>query len=149
MLHGRDLNGKIALITGANAGIGFETARSLAKHGCTVIFACRSLSSAAEAIEKIKNEKQAAGDKCVSFYIDLSVMKTVKEFAEQVQKLYKQIDMLILNAGVFGLPYGKTIDGYERTFQINHLAQFYLTLLLRPLLVTGSRVVILSSESHR
>lgn len=57
--------------------------------------------------------------------------------------------MLILNAGVFGMPFMKTGDGFETTFQVNHLAQLYLVLLLRPLLVTGSRVVFVSSESHR
>lgn len=57
--------------------------------------------------------------------------------------------MLILNAGVFGLSYSKTVDGYETTFQVNHLSQFYLTMLLHPLLTDGSRVVIVSSESHR
>lgn len=57
--------------------------------------------------------------------------------------------MLILNAGVFGLPYCRTADGFETTFQVNHLSQMYLTLLLKPLLKSGSRVVVVSSESHR
>lgn len=57
--------------------------------------------------------------------------------------------MLILNAGVFGLPFSKTMDGFETHFQVNHLSHFYLTILLRPLLQVGSRVVVLSSESHR
>lgn len=57
--------------------------------------------------------------------------------------------MLILNAGVFGLPFSKTLDGFETTFQVNHLSHFYLTILLKPLLGNGSRVVVVSSESHR
>jgi WW domain-containing oxidoreductase len=149
VLHGRDLNGKVALITGANTGIGFETAKSLAKHGCRVIFGCRDLNSASDAIGHIREEKQVAGDNCEAFYLDLAILSTVEQFANQVKGVCKQIDMLILNAGVFGLPYTKTVDGFETTFQVNHLAHFYLTFLLQSLLVTGSRVVIVSSESHR
>ncbi|XP_015837994.1 WW domain-containing oxidoreductase [Tribolium castaneum] len=149
VLHGRDLNGKVALVTGANSGIGFETARSLAKHGASVIFACRDLEGAAEAIAKVREEKEAAGENCVAIYLDLGDLHSVDSFANQVKTMFKQIDMLILNAGVFGLAFSKTVDGFETTFQVNHLGHFYLTLLLRPLLVTGSRVVVVSSESHR
>lgn len=66
-----------------------------------------------------------------------------------IKSRYQQVDILILNAGVFGLPFSKTGDGFETTFQVNHLSHFYLTLLLDPLLVRGSRVVVVSSESHR
>ncbi|KAJ8921164.1 hypothetical protein NQ315_013636 [Exocentrus adspersus] len=149
VLHGRDLNGKIALVTGANAGIGFETARSLAKHGCTVIFACRNLAAAEEAISQIREEKPSAGENCIAIYLDLTSLSSVIQFANTVKSKYDKIDMLILNAGVFGLPFSKTLDGFETTFQVNHLSHFYLTILLRPLLVTGSRVVVVSSESHR
>ncbi|XP_044763756.1 WW domain-containing oxidoreductase isoform X2 [Coccinella septempunctata] len=150
ILHGKDLNGKIAIVTGANTGIGFETARSLLKHGCTVIFACRNLKSAEAAIEKIREEKPIPDEKCPVFYLDLANLKTVKDFHDQVRQLkIPKIDMLILNAGVFALPFSKTIDGYETTFQVNHLSHFYLTCLFDDLLSTGSRVVVLSSESHR
>ncbi|KAJ8950760.1 hypothetical protein NQ318_011253 [Aromia moschata] len=149
VLHGRDLNGKVALITGANAGIGFETTRSLAKHGCTVILACRNLASAEEAISQIREDKPAAGDNCIAIYLDLTSLSSVVQLANTVKSKYDKIDMLILNAGVFGLPFSKTLDGFETTFQVNHLSHFYLTVLLRPLLVTGSRVVVVSSESHR
>lgn len=149
VLHGRDLNGKVAVVTGANTGIGFETARSLAKHGCGVIFGCRDLIGAAEAIEKIREEKQAAGDNCVAVYLDLGDLSSVESFANHIKTMYKQLDIVVLNAGVFGLGFSKTVNGYETTFQVNHLAHFYLTLLLKPLLVTGSRVVVVSSESHR
>ncbi|CAH0548974.1 unnamed protein product [Brassicogethes aeneus] len=149
VLHGRDLNGKLAIITGANAGIGFETARSLAKHGCTVIFACRNLAAAEDAIAQIREDKAAAADTCIAIYIDLTSLSSVVQFANTVKSKYDRLDMLILNAGVFGLPYSKTPDGFETTFQVNHLSHFYLVVLLRPLLVTGSRVVVVSSESHR
>lgn len=149
VLHGRDLTGKTALVTGANSGIGFETARSLAKHGCSVIFACRNIPAAQAAIEKIKEEKQSVGDACEALHLDLTSLKSVVEFSNVVKSKHTKLDMVILNAGVFGLPFSKTVDGYETQFQVNHLSQFYLMLLLHPLLVTGSRVVIVSSESHR
>ncbi|KAL3270614.1 hypothetical protein HHI36_021148 [Cryptolaemus montrouzieri] len=150
VLHGKDLNGKLAVITGANAGIGFETARSLVKHGCTVIFACRSLKLAEEAIEKIKEEKLIPDEKCEALYLDLANLKTVKEFTDQFRQMgHDKIDILILNAGVFGLPYSKTVDGYETTFQVNHLGHFYLTCLLEDMFSVGTRIVVLSSESHR
>ncbi|KAF2881212.1 hypothetical protein ILUMI_24958 [Ignelater luminosus] len=149
VLHGRDLTGKVALVTGANTGIGFETARSLAKHGCSVIFACRNINAAQAAIDKIKEEKLSVGEVCEAIYVDLSSLKSVVEFSNIVKSKYKKLDMLILNAGVFGLSYSKTVDGYETTFQVNHLSHFHLTMLLHPLLTDGSRVVIVSSESHR
>lgn len=149
VLHGRDLNGKIALITGANTGIGFETAKSLAKHGSSVVMACRNLAAAEEAINQIREDKPIAGDNCIAIHLDLTSLSSVVQFANTIKSKYDKIDMLILNAGVFGLPYSKTLDGFETTFQVNHLSHFYLTILLRPLLVTGSRVVVLSSESHR
>lgn len=150
VLHGRDLTGKIAIITGANAGIGFETARSLAKHGCTVVFACRNLAAAEEAIDKIRaGERLNIADNCVAIHLDLSSLPSVVQFANTIKSRYHQVDMLILNAGVFGLPFTKTLDGFEMMFQVNHLSNFYLTLLLEPLLRLGSRVVIVSSESHR
>lgn len=149
MLHGRDLSQHVALITGANTGIGFETARSLAKHDCTVILACRNLVSAEKAIEKIKTERAAAEQRCEAVHLDLCSLKSVLEAAKYVRSKYTKLDILILNAGVFGLPYSRTEDGFETTFQINHLSQFYLTLLLKPLLKSGSRVIVVSSESHR
>lgn len=143
------MNGKLALITGANSGIGFETARSLVKHGCSVIFACRNVDEAEKAIERIKIEKESAGDKCEVIYLDLASLESVLAFSNIVKTKYSKIDMLILNAGVFGIPYTRTSDGYETTFQVNHLSHFYLTLLLLPLYETNTRIVCVSSESHR
>ncbi|XP_015126762.1 WW domain-containing oxidoreductase isoform X2 [Diachasma alloeum] len=149
VLHGRDLRGKIAIVTGANTGIGFQTARSLAFHGCTVIFACRNEEKAEAAIEEIKNERENVT--CDTLQIDLSSLHSVKEAAEKFKQKYRTLDMLILNAGVFALPYTLTQDGYEMTFQVNHLAQYYLTLLLEHPIRSSKnpRVVIVSSESHR
>uniref|UniRef100_A0A182LSD7 WW domain-containing oxidoreductase n=1 Tax=Anopheles culicifacies TaxID=139723 RepID=A0A182LSD7_9DIPT len=149
VLHGRDLNGKVALITGANTGIGFETARSLALHGCEVIFACRDEKATMAAIEKIRLEKEAAGQRCSYVSLDLGSLRSTKRAAEEVKKRHKHVDMLILNAGVFALPHSITEDGFERTFQVNHLAHFYLTTLLSDLYDHATRIVVVSSESHR
>ncbi|XP_055609815.1 WW domain-containing oxidoreductase [Uranotaenia lowii] len=149
VLHGRDLSGKVALITGANVGIGFETARSLALHGCEIIFACRNEKTALEAIERISAEKEVAGKRCRFIKLDLASLRSVKECAQQVKAHYKQLDLLILNAGVFALPYSITEDGFETTFQVCHLGHFHLTNLLLDLLIHTSRIVVVSSESHR
>lgn len=147
VLHGRDLAGKVAVITGANTGIGFETARSLALHGCTVVFACRNLNRTQAAIGRIKEERPNAT--CDVIELDLARLHSVTKFAANFKLRYKKLDILVLNAGVFGLPFTITPDGYETTFQVNHLSHMYLTLLVEPLLGQGSRVVIVSSESHR
>lgn len=149
VLHGRDLTGKVAIVTGANSGIGYETARSLAKHGCTVIFACRNLTLAENAIEKIRVERSKDAENCEAIRLDLSSLSDVILFTDIIKKKFSVIHMLILNAGVHGLGYSTTVDGYETTFQVCHLSHFYMTILLEPLLEKGSRVVIVSSESHR
>ncbi|EFN83713.1 WW domain-containing oxidoreductase [Harpegnathos saltator] len=149
VLYGRDLRDKVALVTGANTGIGYETARSLALHGCNVVLACRSVEKAEEAIRRIKCEKESVN--CTVLKLDLSSLHNVQEAAEEFKKAFKTLDILILNAGVFGIPYQLTNDGYETTFQVNHLSQFYLTLLLEHSIqkAANPRIVIVSSESHR
>lgn len=137
------------MITGANTGIGYETAYSLARHGCHVILACRNVSEGLKAVERIRQVKESAGQNCNVLPLDLASLQNVQSFADILKDNYKKLDILILNAGVFGLPYSKTIDGFETTFQVNHLSHFYLTLLLRNLLTANSRVVVVSSESHR
>ncbi|XP_021949704.1 WW domain-containing oxidoreductase [Folsomia candida] len=149
VLNGVDLTGKRALITGATCGIGLETAKSLAKHGCEVILACRSSSRANEAIEEIKAIKATAIVEFVK--LDLESLTSVKTCANEVLIKFRTLDYLICNAGVFGAPFKLTEDNYERTFQVNVLSHFYLILLCKPLLIStkGSRIIILSSESHR
>ncbi|CAL4150922.1 unnamed protein product, partial [Meganyctiphanes norvegica] len=149
VLHGRDLSGKVAIVTGANSGIGYETARTLAFHGCTVIFACRDISKSESAISKVTKLRPNA--KCEAMEIDLSSLESVRTFSHTFALKYNCLHMLILNAGVFGLPYTITNDGLEAIFQINYLSHFYLAHLLQPVLETSapSRIIFLSSESHR
>lgn len=149
VLHGRDLRGKLAIVTGANTGIGFETARSLALHGCHVILACRDVKKAEDAIQKIQQERENVT--CETLYLDLSSLQSVREAAEKFKQKYRTLHILILNAGIFGVPYELTKDGYESVFQVNHLSHFYFTLLLEHPIRScrQSRIVVVSSESHR
>lgn len=149
MLYGLDLSGKVAVLTGGNCGIGFETARSLAYFGCRVFLLCRSEERAMEAIRQIADERESAGERCSFIPLDLKSIRSVKDAADMIRRQVDHIDMLILNAGVFALPHSLTNDGLEATFQINHLSHFYLTMLLENFLDWRSRVIIVSSESHR
>ncbi len=143
-----DLAGHTAVITGANAGIGFETARVLAGRGAVVVLACRNFGQARRAADRI-----AAGDRQARTGIvrlDLASLASVREAAEEIRSTYPRVDLLINNAGVMEVPYERTEDGFELTFATNHLGHFALTgLLLDRLIATGgSRVVTMSSMGH-
>jgi len=148
-----DLNGKISIVTGANSGLGKETSRVLAKHNATVIMACRSLERANEAKKEIVTDLKASNpnfdeNKLKVMILDLSSLKSVKEFAINFTKEYNQLDYLIANAGLVSATYETTTDGYELQFGSNHLGHFYLTLLLTNVLKQSkpSRIVVLTSE---
>lgn len=115
ILHGKDLTDRVALITGCSAGIGLETAKSMAFYGCEIIFACRNRKSASDAINSLNNERK--GLKLNLFIVDLASLRSCKKFCEDVKLRYKHIDYLILNAGVFALPHTLTEDSIETTFQ--------------------------------
>lgn len=85
VLHGKDLSGKMAIVTGANAGVGFETAKSLAMHGCEVVLACRNQAAAEAAIIRIAKDKPAASKKCRFMRVDLASLRSVKEFVDEVR----------------------------------------------------------------
>ncbi|XP_054719522.1 WW domain-containing oxidoreductase-like [Uloborus diversus] len=149
ILFGRDLGGKKAIVTGANCGIGYETARALAYHGCEVYFACRDQVKAKEAIDRICKERPNSNLHFLP--LDLASLASVSECCRKFEEEKKPLHMLILNAGVFALPHSLTEDGFETTFQVNYLSHFYMVKLLTPKLIESApcRVVVLSSESHR
>uniref|UniRef100_A0A8C6XQ18 WW domain-containing oxidoreductase n=1 Tax=Naja naja TaxID=35670 RepID=A0A8C6XQ18_NAJNA len=149
VLEGRDLSGKVIIITGANAGIGFETAKSFALHGAHVILACRNTSRADEAVRQILKEWHKA--KVEAITLDLASLQSVWEFAETFKSKNLALHVLVCNAAVLGLPWQLTEDGLERTFQVNHLGHFYLIQLLKDVLCRSApaRIVMVSSESHR
>ena len=158
VLHGQDLSGQLAVVTGANSGIGYEIARTLGRCGCAVVFACRDLAKAEVAIGKLRAERPLA--KCQAMHLDLSSLASIKRFADNFNSRFVNsdnltgLDYLILNAGVLGLPFGLTEDGFDTTFQVNYLGHFYLANLLRPQLVKsrlpkGAKIVSVSAECHR
>jgi len=141
--------GRIAVITGANSGIGFEAARVLADRGATVVLAVRDLGKARDAEARIRASVPAA--RLSSVRLDLGSLASVRAAAEELRAGHDRLDLLINNAGLMMTPRGRTEDGFELQFGTNHLGHFALTGLLldRMLQVPGSRVVTVSSNAHR
>ncbi|XP_068437614.1 retinol dehydrogenase 11 [Clinocottus analis] len=142
------LEGKTAIITGANVGIGKETAKDLAGRGVRVILACRDMAKGEQAARDIMREVKGA--KVVARQLDLADTKSICQFAENFYNDEKALHYLINNAGVAMCPYSTTVDGYEMQFGVNHLGHFFLTFLLLDLLKHSapSRVINLSSLAH-
>jgi NAD(P)-dependent dehydrogenase (short-subunit alcohol dehydrogenase family) len=143
-----DQSGRTAVVTGANSGIGFETARALAAKGARVILACRSEERGREAVRRI--EAAVRGADAHAEQLDLGSLASVRRFAEKLRASEPRLDLLVNNAGVMMPPYGKTEDGFETQIGTNHLGHFALTgLLLEPLRRTPkARVVSVSSLAH-
>jgi NAD(P)-dependent dehydrogenase (short-subunit alcohol dehydrogenase family) len=144
-----DQHGRTAVVTGANTGLGFETAHGLATRGATVILACRTMAKAADAAGRIR--AAVPGARLEVIRLDLGSLASVRAAAGQVRETCPRLDLLINNAGLMTPPYGKTEDGFELQFGTNHLGHFALTgLVLDSLLaVPGSRIITVSSNGHR
>jgi NAD(P)-dependent dehydrogenase (short-subunit alcohol dehydrogenase family) len=145
-----DQTGRFAIVTGANSGLGFDTAAVLADKGAHVVLAVRNLDKGNEAAERIRSKNPNA---VVSLQeLDLTSLDSVRNAADQLRADYPRIDLLINNAGVMYVPTRETTkDGFEMQFGTNHLGHFALTgqLLDNLLPVEGSRVVTVSSVGHR
>ncbi|SHG47988.1 NAD(P)-dependent dehydrogenase, short-chain alcohol dehydrogenase family [Chryseolinea serpens] len=143
-----DQSGKTFLVTGANSGIGYETALGLYEAGATVIVACRSKEKADEAISGMK--KQGGKGKLEPGVLDLSDLDSVRDFADIFLKTHSKLDVLVNNAGVMVPPASKTRQGYELQFGVNFLEHFALTGYLYPLLkkTPQSRIVTVSSMAY-
>ena len=141
-----DLHGRTAIVTGANSGLGFETARALALHGASVVLGCRNADRAAEAQGRIRTEFPGA-DVTVG-PLDLADLASVQSFASTYAGA--RVDLLVNNAGVMAIPHRLTADGFEMQFGTNHLGHFALTGLLLPALLRSPapRVVTVSSFMH-
>lgn len=141
--------GRVAVVTGANSGIGFEAAHVLATRGATVVLACRDEDKAKDAARRITAGASGAAVDVVR--LDLGSLASVAEAAAQISASYERLDLLINNAGVMVPPYGTTADGFELQFGVNHLGHFAFTGLLTGLLLStaGSRVVTVASLAHR
>ncbi|WP_417886081.1 oxidoreductase [Zunongwangia sp.] len=145
----KNKEGKIAIVTGANAGIGFETTKGFAKIGIITIMACRNLEKAKKAKDEILKIYPNARLDIIP--IDLAELSSVKEFAKTFKKKYDSLDILVNNAGVMMTPLQKTSDGLEYQMATNYFGHFLLTGLLIPVLEKSfrSRVVNLSSIAHK
>nr|WP_156959663.1 oxidoreductase [Nocardia sp. BMG51109] len=141
-----DQRGRVAVVTGANTGLGYETARALAARGAAVVLACRSTGKAESAARRIAAAVPGAVVETVR--LDLSSLTSVRAAADDIRRRYRRIDLLINNAGVTGL-HGRTGDGAEIQFGVNHLGHFALTGLVLDLLVPDARIVTVSSIGHR
>ncbi|MFC0436332.1 oxidoreductase [Kutzneria buriramensis] len=137
-----DQSGRVAVVTGANTGVGLATARALAKAGATVVLACR---------DRDRADAAAADTGGEPVLVDLGSLDSVRAGAEQIVAAHPRVDLLINNAGVMMTPRGRTQDGFELQIGINHLGHFALTGLLLPAMLgaPGSRVVTVSSNAHR
>jgi NAD(P)-dependent dehydrogenase (short-subunit alcohol dehydrogenase family) len=144
-----DQSGRVAVVTGANTGIGYATAAVLAHRGAHVVLAVRNLDKGNEALSRIVAASPGADVTLQA--LDLSSLDSVRSAADALRGAYPRIDLLINNAGVMLTPKQVTADGFELQFGTNHLGHFALTgLLLDHLLgVRGSRVVTVSSQGHR
>lgn len=143
------MTGKICIVTGANSGIGEETALGLAKLGATTVMVCRDRHRGEIAQREIKNK--SGNDRVELMLCNLASQNSIREFADDFNRRYDRLDVLVNNAGVFLRERSLTEDGIESTFAINHLAYFLLSNLLLDLLKKSapSRIVNVASTAHR
>jgi len=144
----------VVLITGASAGIGVETARAFASLGSIVYLANRDEKKTLPVIADIESSHPISKGKIHFIHLDLNSLNSVRKCAAEFLRQSKKLNILITNAGVMACPEGRTADGFETTFGVNHLAHFLLVQLLLPLLISSSasgfnsRVISLSSSGH-
>src|SRR6202047_392637 len=149
VLSGVNLEGKRILVTGASAGLGVETARSLAAHGAQVVGAARDLNKAKARTEQVQKEAAAHGGGFEFVALDLGNLKSVRACADGLLAKGEPFDVVIANAGVMATPFSHTADGFETQFGTNHLGHFVLVNRIRSLIRAGGRLINLSSAGHR
>jgi len=143
-----DQTGRTAVVTGANGGLGLETARALAATGAHVVMAARNQDKAAEAVADIRRGTPDAS--LVLVALDLGSQASVRDAAERILAAHEKLDILVNNAGVMGIPERRTADGFEMQFGVDHLGHYALTVLLMPALLRAdaARVVTVTSTAH-
>jgi NAD(P)-dependent dehydrogenase (short-subunit alcohol dehydrogenase family) len=144
-----DQSGRVAVVTGANGGLGYVTSRELARRGARVVLCSRDEVRGREAVARLIAEVPHADLELRS--LDMADLSSIRSFADGIQASYPAVDLLINNAGVMAIPRRETADGFEMQFGTNHLGHFALTGLLLPLLLQqpGARVVTVSSNAHK
>lgn len=143
-----NLTGKIAVVTGANGGLGLETAKALAGAGAHVVMAARNQEKAREAFDQIKERHPQGSLEIV--HLDLGSLESVRKAAETILASHRTVDILVNNAGVMAMPERRTVDEFEMQFGINHLGHWALTARLLPALLRAeaARVVTVTSTAH-
>src|SRR6266404_3888257 len=149
VLSGINLRGKRIFVTGVSAGLGVETARSLAAHGAHVVGAARDLKKAEAATAQVRKDAEANGGGFELVALDLASLKSARACAEELLKKGEPFDVVIANAGVMATPFGHTADGFETQFGTNHLGHFVLVNRIASLIRNGGRLINLSSAGHR
>ncbi|WP_191060083.1 SDR family NAD(P)-dependent oxidoreductase [Geminicoccus harenae] len=148
VLSGVDLTGKRVLVTGASAGIGRETARSLVAHGASVVGAVRNLAKAEPATAAVREAASQGGGSLELIELDLASLQSTRAGADRLLADGRRFDAVIANAGVMATPFGRTVDGFEVQFGTNHLGHFALVDRMGPLFAPNGRLVVLSSQAH-
>lgn len=152
VLEGHDLTGKRVFITGANSGLGQESARAMAAKGAHIVMAGRDPGKLAEAAAAIRSQQPEA--KLDTTVCDLGSLASIRACGAEVRERFERIDILLNNAGVMACPFSHTADRFEMQFGTNHLGHFVLTAQLMPLIEAGAgapgsgRIVNLSSRGH-
>jgi NAD(P)-dependent dehydrogenase (short-subunit alcohol dehydrogenase family) len=149
VLSGVNLKGKRILVTGVSAGLGVETARSLAAHGAHVVGAARDLNKAKAATDQVRKDAAANAGSFELVELDLANLKSVRACADRLLAKGEPFDVVIANAGVMATPLGHTADGFETQFGTNHLGHFVLVNRIARLIRAGGRLINLSSSGHR
>ena len=149
VLSGVILRGKRILVTGVSAGLGVETARSLAAHGAEVVGAARDLDKAEGATAQVRKDAAANGGSFELIALDLGDLKSVRDCSDKLLEKGEPFDAIIANAGVMATPFTYTKDGFEMQFGTNHLGHFVLVNRIASLFRAGGRLVNLSSAGHR
>src|ERR1700733_14234962 len=149
VLSGINLRGKRILVTGVTAGLGVETARSLAAHGADVVGTARDLAKAKSATAQIQKDATANGGSFELVELDLASLASVRSCADQLLRKGEPFDVIIANAGVMATPFSCTTDHFEMQFGTNHLGHFVLINRIAPLIRKGGRLINLSSAGHR
>src|SRR5712672_3580889 len=149
VISGVNLHGKRILVTGVSAGLGVETARSLAGHGAHVVGAARDLTKAEAATAQVRKDAAANGGSFEMVALDLASLRCVRDCADKLLKKGELFDVVIANAVVMATPFGHTADGFETQFGTNHLGHFVLVNRIASLIRDGGRLINLSSSGHR
>ena len=146
--HVPSLDGKVALVTGANSGLGLEASKVLARHGAKVLLACRNIEKAEGAAKEVR---AAATAEVEIVPLDLARLTSIAAAAKLVRDSESRLDLLVNNAGLMAIDKANTDDGFEMQLGVNHLGHFALTAGLAPLVLAtpGARVVNVSSMGHR